>query len=165
MSINPDSFRQVMSQFASGVTVVTTVLDGQNHGLTVSAFTSVSLTPPLVLACIDKRIHAHDLIERSGVFAVSILCIDQVDLGMRFAGLIAGVTDRFEGLEYATAITGSPILPGSLGWVDCSLWRRYDGGDHSIFVGEVLQSSTSDGFPPLLYHNREWRKGVALEVE
>ncbi len=164
MPIDPEAFRQVMSQFASGVTVVTTVLDGRHHGLTVSAFTSLSLSPPLVLACIDKRIQAHEFIETSGAFAVNILCADQVELGRRFAGLLPGVTDRFEGLEYATAVTGSPILRDSLGWVDCSLWRRYDGGDHSIFVGEVLQSSTSAGVP-LLYHNREWLQSAALELE
>lgn len=165
MAIEAESFRKVMSQFASGVTVVTTTFDGSNYGLTVSAFTSVSLTPPLVLVCIDKRIQPHDMIAKAGVFAVNILCADQVDLGMRFAGMVPGVTDRFEGLAYATSTTGSPILADTLGWVDCAVWRQYGGGDHSIFVGEVLQSSTSANVPPLLYHNREWRKSAALELE
>jgi flavin reductase (DIM6/NTAB) family NADH-FMN oxidoreductase RutF len=154
-----------MSQFASGVTVVTTTFDGHNYGLTVSAFTSVSLDPPLVLVCIDKRVHPHDMISMAGVFAVNILCEDQVELGMRFAGMVPGIADRFDGLEYATATTGSPILSETLGWVDCAVWRQYDGGDHSIFVGEVLQSSTSTKFPPLLYHNREWRRSAALDLE
>ena len=154
-----------MSQFASGVTVVTTAFDGRTYGLTVSSFTSVSLSPPLVLVCIDKRVQPHDMIENAGVFAVNILCADQVELGMRFAGMTPGISDRFEGLEYAAATTGSPILRDTLGWVDCAVWKKYDGGDHSIFVGEVLQSSTSANVPPLLYHNREWRKSAALELE
>lgn len=165
MSIDPQSFKQAMSQFASGVTVVTTACDGRDFGLTVSAFTSVSLDPPLVLVCIDRRLQAHEAIERSRIFAVNILCADQLELGMRFAGLRPEMADRFEGLKCATAITGSPILPDSLGWIDCALWQRYDGGDHSIFVGEVLASSTTAREAPLVYHNREWRQSAALELE
>ncbi len=163
--MDSQAFKQAMSQFASGVTVVTTMLEGRNYGLTVSAFTSVSLNPPLVLACIDKRLEAHRIIEKSGIFAVNILCEEQVEIGRRFAGLIPEVTDRFEGLAYSTASTGSAILPDSLGWVDCSLWKRYDGGDHSIFVGEVIASSAAGEVLPLVYHNREWRRTGALEFE
>lgn len=165
MSIDVQAFKQTMSQFASGVTVVTTALDGRNYGLTVSAFTSVSLDPPLVLACIDSRLDAHRIIEKSGVFAVNILCEEQLEIGRRFAGMIPGIVDRFDGLAYVTAATGSPILPASLGWVDCKVWKRYDGGDHSIFVGEVIASSAGGEVLPLVYHNREWRRTGALQLD
>ncbi|MEP7273254.1 MAG: flavin reductase family protein [Acidobacteriota bacterium] len=163
--MDSQAFKQTMSQFASGVTVVTTTLDGRHYGLTVSAFTSVSLNPPLVLACIDKRLEAHGVIERGGIFAVNILCEEQLEIGRRFAGMIPEIIDRFDGIAYSTATTGSPILPDSLGWVDCSVWKVYDGGDHSIFVGEVLASSAAVEVLPLVYHNREWRRTGALGFE
>lgn len=165
MSIDSQSFKEALSQFASGVTVVTTHLDGRNFGLTVSAFTSLSLDPPLVLVCLDRRLQTHKVIEKSKIFAVNILGEHQLEFGKRFAGLRPEVMDRFEGLECAKAVTGSPILPECLGWIDCSLWRVYEGGDHSIFVGEVLASSAVGLVPPLLYHNRDWRRSADLDQD
>ena len=139
MSVLPDRFKQVLAQVAAGVTVVTArAADDQPIGVTASSFTSVSLDPPLVLVCLQKRLFAHRAIIERGTFAVSVLAVEQVELGMRFAGLLPGIEDRFAGLPVTTAMTGNPILPDCLAWVDCRLWNLYDGGDHSILVGEVL---------------------------
>jgi flavin reductase (DIM6/NTAB) family NADH-FMN oxidoreductase RutF len=163
MPVDADIFRNVLAQFASGVTIVTVQVEGQRHGLTVSSFTSVSLDPPLVLACIDKKLHSHRLIEKSGAFAVNILSRRQLDWGLRFAGLIPEIDDRFAGIDFKTAITGSPILPGCLAWADCKVYDIYDGGDHTIFVGEVVAGDApvnreASGGVPLLYYNRAWRQ-------
>jgi flavin reductase (DIM6/NTAB) family NADH-FMN oxidoreductase RutF len=164
MPVDPHVFRQAMSQFASGVTVVTTVHEGKRYGLTASSFSSLSLDPPLVLVCLARKTKAHGVIEKSGVFAVNVLAAQQLEFGMRFAGLLPGFADRFQGIETTSAVTGSPLLPGVMSWVDCKLWSRYDGGDHSIFVGEVVDLAATAADTPLLYHNRLWRRSEALEA-
>ncbi len=163
MTIHSTTFKDVMSQFASGVTVITTHTDGEFHGMTASSFCSVSLDPPLVLVCVAKHVRSHPLIEKSGAFAVNILAIDQLDWGMRFAGMIPEIEDRFAGIEVKAAVTDSPILPGTLGWVDCELRHAYDGGDHTIFVGEAVAGGVSQKDDPLLYYNRAWRESTVLE--
>jgi flavin reductase (DIM6/NTAB) family NADH-FMN oxidoreductase RutF len=165
MSIDAESFKQVMACWPSGVTVVTTATGEAWHGMTASSFSSVSLEPPLVSICIAKHVTSHDLIAASGIFAVNILARGQVDLGKRFAGMIPGVVDRFEGIDCATATTGSPLLVDALGWVDCAVERRVDGGDHTIFVGRVLAAGVGDAAPPLLYHSRSWGQVADLLPE
>ncbi len=164
MAVDLQAFKHALSQFASGVTVVTTVHEGQRFGLTASSFSSLSLHPPLVLVCLARKAVTHGVIERSGVFAVNVLGARQLEFGLRFAGLVPGLKDRFEGIETAAAATGSPLLPGVLSWVDCRLWNRYEGGDHSIFVGEVIDLAATTADTPLLYHNRLWRRSEALDM-
>ena len=160
MKVDPWQLRQAMAQFATGVTVVTTIEGSEPRGLTASSFASLSMAPPLVLVCLSKRLDAHQIIESTGIFAVNILSARQVDLGMRFAGLMPEVNDRFEGIDWTTASTGAPLLPGCLAWVDCRLRNVYEGGDHSIFVGEVQDVGVTDEGEPLLYHNRLWGRGL-----
>ena len=156
MPVNPETFKAVMGQWPSGVTVVTTVDGDGPAGMTASSFCSVSLTPPLISICIARTLQMHARIEKAGHFAVNILSKDKVDDGRRFAGMLPGVTNRFEGVNYSTAETGSPLLPGMLSWVDCKFWAQYDGGDHSIFVGQVLAAGIDPTAAPLLYHSRSW---------
>ena len=163
MTIHPTTFKDAMARFASGVTVITTRYDGESHGMTASSFCSVSLNPPLVLVSIAKHLRSHCFIEKSGIFAVNILGADQLDWGMRFAGLKPDIEDRFAGIEHKAAVTDSPILPGTLSWVDCELRHAYDGGDHTIFVGEVVAGGANEKDNPLLYYNRTWRELIALE--
>ena len=165
MPIHPSTFKDVMSQFASGVTVITTCCDGEMHGMTASSFCSVSLDPPLVLVCVARQVRSHPLIEKSGAFAVNILGQDQLDWGKRFAGMIPDIEDRFAGIEVKTARTDCPILPGTLGWIDCELRQAYDGGDHTIFVGEAVAGGAATKDEPLLYYNRAWRELAGLTAE
>ena len=162
MAVDPRAFRDAMARFASGVTVVTTVDGERRFGLTASSFISVSLEPPLVLVCLAKKLYTHEVIERSGVFAVNILGAHQLELGMQFAGMKSEMADRFEGIATTVATTGAPLLDGSLASIDCRLWNRYEGGDHSLFVGEVQDIVLSNQDAPLLYHNRLWRRSEAI---
>lgn len=166
MGVDSDAFRAVLGQWPSGVTVVTTVRPEQQHegdlaagwyGMTASSFSSVSLDPPLVSVCLARSIPSHDLIDATGVFAVNILGKDQAEVGKRFAGMLGGeVHERFAGLDFRTAATGSPVLADALGWVDCKVVYAYPGGDHTIFVGEVLAAETPRLTAPLLFHSRAW---------
>ncbi len=164
MTFEPNDFKRAMGQFASGVTVVTTKHGETPIGITASSFTSLSLDPPLVIVSLNKKLFTHNVIAESGFFAVNVLSARQLELGMRFAGMKPEIKDRFAGLDIHTAVTGSPLLPDSLAWVDCTVWATYDGGDHTIFVGEVKDLSVSDSDMPLLYHNRLWRRSEALEI-
>jgi flavin reductase (DIM6/NTAB) family NADH-FMN oxidoreductase RutF len=164
MTFNPNDFKRAMGQFASGVTVVTSKHGETPIGITASSFTSLSLEPPLVLVSLNKKLFTHNVIAESGYFAVNVLSARQLEVGMRFAGMKPEIKDRFAGLKTHTAVTGSPLLPDSLAWVDCTVWAMYDGGDHTIFVGEVKDLSVSELDMPLLYHNRLWRRSEAIEI-
>jgi flavin reductase (DIM6/NTAB) family NADH-FMN oxidoreductase RutF len=156
MTVDDKRFKHTLARWTSGVTVVTTHYDNAWQGITVSSFSSVSLEPPLILICIGKQLYTNEAITTSGAFAVNILKVEQVELGKRFAGMIPELEDRFEGLVCETANTGAPILPGVSAWLDCRVRHAYDGGDHTIFVGEVMATGVGDEEQPLLYYNRQW---------
>lgn len=148
MPVSKDEFRSAMSRFASGVTVVTTQNESnQPHGMTVSAFASLSLEPPLVLVCIDKRTSIHSLLAEGHYFAVNVLAEEQEIVSRRFA---SRDTDRFSGTGYADGITGVPMLSDVLAAIECRVVYTYPGGDHTIVVGEVERTIVSDG-KPLIY--------------
>lgn len=158
MTVDPAGFRDVMSHFASGVTVVTTIWEGTPHGLTVSAFSSVSLSPPRVLICLGNDTDSKPLIDRSGSFAVHILGRDHVELGPRFAKLIPDVEDPFVDLPYRTEVTGSPILDSCIAWLDCRVESTMAIGDHTIYVGDVQAiGRPNEESDPVLYYRRAWR--------
>lgn len=153
--------RSVLSQWPSGVAVVTTVTAGPDgarhaHGMTASSFSSVSLDPPLVSVCLGNHLPTHALVRASGVFAISFLGKDQADIGRRFAGMVPGAQDRFAGADWVTAVTGSPMLADATGRLDCAVEHAYPGGDHTIFVGRVLDAAVPRVTAPLLFHSRNW---------
>jgi flavin reductase (DIM6/NTAB) family NADH-FMN oxidoreductase RutF len=142
-------FRRALGQFATGVTVVTTrTASGRPAGLTVNSFCSVSLAPPLVLVCIDRRSDSHAALAESGVFNISVLSEDQQDVSRRFA--TAGPA-KFEGVALPTGENGAPIVPEALAVLECRVHATHDGGDHLIYVGEVTRLQHRPG-RPLLYH-------------
>lgn len=155
MSIDAASFRRALGQFATGVTVVTT-RDAAGHplGLTVSAFCSVSLHPPLVLVCIDHRSEANAGMRESGRFAVNVLAEGQEDVSRRFA---APGRAKLEGFELHEGKHGLPLVPGALAHVECRVRSFHDEGDHAVWVGEVRTLSAHPG-RPLLYHAGEYRR-------
>jgi flavin reductase (DIM6/NTAB) family NADH-FMN oxidoreductase RutF len=158
MPVGKDEFRTALGHFASGVTVVTTAgKDGSVRGMTVSAFSSLSLDPPLVLICVENRTSIYEhLNEEGGFFAVNILAEDQELVSRRFA---TKDTDRFDGIGYTTGATGSPILTGALAFVECRVVNAYPGGDHTIFVGEVEAMGATEG-KPLAYFRGGYSKLV-----
>ena len=163
MTVDSEMLRLTMRQWSTGVTVVTTVAGEQRAGMTVSSFTSVSLEPPLVLVCLNKDTYAHELVKRSGVYAISMLGVGQEWLSNRFAGLDHKVTDRFEGLDLMTADTGSPLLPGAIAWLDCIVKSTHDVTTHTIFFGEVVFAAYDSERAPLVYQNRGYHALAAVE--
>lgn len=149
MAIERNELRRVMGHFATGVTVITTrSQDGQPYGLTANAFSSVSLEPPLLLVCVDKKAESYPFFEQSKVFTVNILADDQEALSRRFA--VSGGA-KFEGVAYHMGANGAPILESSLAYIECTLYASYDGGDHTIYLGEVQQAETVERKPLLFY--------------
>jgi flavin reductase (DIM6/NTAB) family NADH-FMN oxidoreductase RutF len=146
--------RKIMGQFATGVTVVTTGGEAGVHGLTANAVASLSLNPPLVLVAVDKRAHSMSFLHANRCFAVNILRLDQEPVSNRFA--TPGPKD-FDGLETKTDVTGSPILVGCVGYLDCRIVEILPGGDHEIFVGEIVGGELNGG-EPLLYHAGSYRR-------
>ncbi|MFA1547884.1 flavin reductase [Actinomadura chokoriensis] len=154
MTVDAQTFRAVLGQWPTGVAVVTTTSATGWHGMTAGSFGSVSLDPPLVMVCLARHIYTHELVERSGVFAVSVLGKDQAAIGHRFAGREEG--DRFSRGSWSAAPTGAPVLGEAVAWLDCRVVHAYPGGDHTIFVGEVLTARTPRRTAPLLFHSRAW---------
>ncbi len=149
MSVNPDEFRAVLGRFPSGVTVVTTKGgDGSDQGMTVSAFCSVSLEPPLILVCIEKSASAYQALTTAAGLIVNILSAEQEQLARRFS--IIDI-DRFEGVGFTRSSSGYAILDDVLGVLECRRFTQYDGGDHTIILGEVEATRVESGTPLLYY--------------
>jgi len=165
MPITSEEFRLALSHFPAGVTITTIRAGDQIHGLTVSAFASVSAEPPLIAVIIDNRHHAKELFEETGaVFAVNILRHDQSALSNRFAWVKD--ENRFAEGTWGTAATGAPILADALAWLDCRIHSRFPAGTHTVYIGEVVASRVPEpGTPPLIYWNRGYRQLQLSEDE
>ncbi|GLV56811.1 flavin reductase [Dictyobacter sp. S3.2.2.5] len=153
MGVAHSDFRLALGHFASGVTVITTQHQGQLHGTTVSSFCSLSLNPPLILVGIDLNAAIHDLIIGSEVFAVNILAEHAEDLSRHFGRRIP---DKFSTIAHHYGQLGVPLLDGALTTLECRLVARYPGGDHSIFVGEVVSTAIQPQHQPLLYYRSKY---------
>jgi flavin reductase (DIM6/NTAB) family NADH-FMN oxidoreductase RutF len=154
--VSSSQFRQVLSRFATGVTIVTVKNQQGVHGLTVNAFTSVSLEPPLILICIQKTGVSHDALSESKHFVVNILSSQQKNLADRFANANLSSSERFQNLSYQLNAQGIPILSGTLGHLECRVVNELDGGDHSIFLSEVEQAEVSEVKEPLIFYNSQY---------
>jgi flavin reductase (DIM6/NTAB) family NADH-FMN oxidoreductase RutF len=158
MPIDDAHFKLAMSHFASGVTVVTTSHEGRQYGMTVASFASLSLHPPLVLVCIERSVKTHDAIAASGKFGVSILSSAQADISSTFA---SRSDDKFTGIELVPGDLdvplNVPLIKGALTAIECRVYDRLPGGDHTIFIGEVMKIHTTEG-DPLLYFRSGYRE-------
>lgn len=153
MGISPEDFKAALGRWATGVTIVTARAGDRVHGMTVSAFTEVSLDPPLVLFCADKASNTLPLVEEGRVFAVNVLARDQEALSNRFASK-KHEWQRFDGLDYEQGESGAPLLSGAVTNLDCRVVASHDHGDHVVYIGEVLAVRTSDRPPLLHFHGR-----------
>ena len=153
--VTSEEFRRACGRFATGVTVAT-VLDSQGvpHGLTVSSFTSVSLSPPLVSICLGHAVSLIDTFRASNVFGINILADYQRDLSERFS---RKGHDRFQGVAWTPGETGVPLIDGALAAIECRVEQRIPAGDHDIFVARMLASRVTET-PPLLYFAGAYRK-------
>jgi flavin reductase (DIM6/NTAB) family NADH-FMN oxidoreductase RutF len=150
-------FRKALSQFATGVTIITTRLaDGSFLGLTASSFNSVSLEPPLVLWSLDTASSSLDAFSGNSHYVINVLSAQQATLAERFG---KRRTDKFDGIDYQLSRTGLPILTGAAAWFECHNRSRYPEGDHVIFVGEVEHCEVQPQ-AGLVFHNGNFVKTV-----
>ncbi len=154
MTVSDAEFKAVLGRFPTGVTVVTSCDGERPVGVTVNAFASVSLDPPLALVCIDRRSHLHDVVVRAGYFAANILGAEQAEESRRFAGQSGDRNERFRQTPFHSGTTGAPILDAAIAHVECRVVAVYPGGDHSIFLGEVVALGASAGEPLIYYRAR-----------
>jgi flavin reductase (DIM6/NTAB) family NADH-FMN oxidoreductase RutF len=152
-SVNEAEFKAAMASFAAGVTIVTTIdADGSPHALTATAFSSVSVSPPLCLICIDRRARTHQPLLVSGCFAVNILSAEQEPLSAHFS---APVADRFAGVSWRPGqATRCPIIGGALAFMECHTAEVHTGGDHNIFLGRVAAVQVGEGAPLVYWRGR-----------
>ena len=156
MAIDPKEQRRIFGRFATGVTVLSTLADKETWGMTANAVTSLSLEPPLVLVAVVRNSATDSYLKTSRCFALNILSADQKDLSTRFSG--PGPRD-FSDLETKTAVTGCPILIDAIAWVDCRVADIFSGGDHEIFVGEIVAGDAHHGATkPLLFYSGQYAR-------
>jgi flavin reductase (DIM6/NTAB) family NADH-FMN oxidoreductase RutF len=153
--IQPDDFRRVLGHFASGVTVVSTCdADSRPTGLTVSAFCSLSLDPPLILVCVDHKSQTYPCLRERGRFAVNMLGAQHQELSRRFASTRL---DKFDGVGFHVSPLGLPLIDDALATLECAVVSTHVEGDHTIFVGRVERARIGDGEPLLYYRGRYQR--------
>ena len=152
MAIDGRDLRNAMGLFATGVTIITTKdASGKPFGLTANAFSSLSLDPPMLLICVDKGVDCYACFDESKVFAVNFLSLTQEELSTRFA--TKGI-EKFEGLSYRVGELGVALLDGALAHFECTVAHAHEGGDHTIYVGEVQKLVTMEGDPLLFYQGK-----------
>lgn len=158
---DPANYKSVMRNLSSGVTIVTTMLEGTPFGMTVTSFIAVSLDPMLVVVSLEKGTRTHGAVSGSGVFGVNILGADDIEIAKTFAVKAA---DRFNEIDYQLGDLGVPILPTAVGVLECRVAEEFPGGDHTLFLGEVEYASSSPA-DPLIYFQGSYRKlGPVLET-
>jgi flavin reductase len=149
-------FRAALGSFATGITVITTRGEDHAYGMTANAFSSVSLDPPMVLICAKSGAEGSEHIDRNGIFAVNILAVDQEPLSRYFSSKDRPRgRDAFRDVPHRVVVTGSPVLEGVVGYLDCRLHSTHNAGDHEIFIGEVLALESTDR-EPLLFHGGKY---------
>jgi flavin reductase (DIM6/NTAB) family NADH-FMN oxidoreductase RutF len=155
MAIEPLSFREALGHYASGITVITSHVDGEPIGFTCQSFYSVSVSPPLVSFSVMSSSASYPRIRQAGRFAVNILSGEQVTISNQFA---RRGTDKWHGVEWQASPLGNPLLGGSLHWLDCEIHAEYAAGDHLIVIGEVkaLNLQATAATQPLLYFKGQY---------
>jgi flavin reductase (DIM6/NTAB) family NADH-FMN oxidoreductase RutF len=152
MSSLEKAFRKIFN----GVFVITTKNGEKVNGMTAAWVSRASFKPPLLSVSIGKARYSHDLIKESGVFAVNVLSEKQIAVGKHFGFKSGRKTDKFEDMEYETRKTGSPILPDTSGYLDCRVVSTCDAGDHTIFLGEVIDAEVYEDNDPLLFKHGDF---------
>jgi flavin reductase (DIM6/NTAB) family NADH-FMN oxidoreductase RutF len=165
MTLNSSEFRKAMGRFATGVTIITVDLEGEVHGMTANAFSSVSLDPPLVLVCVDHSTRTHAHLHTKKRFGINVLCEDQRAISEYYArpDRTHEHAETEAGARFDRTKHGTPMLNGSLAYLECRLHSAQDAGDHTIFIAEVEDVVVREG-EPLLFFRGKYRK-VGEEME
>jgi flavin reductase (DIM6/NTAB) family NADH-FMN oxidoreductase RutF len=157
LTCDADQLRRLMRLWTSGVTIVTAQAGAEQHGMTVSSFTSVSLTPPLVLISLASSTRTAELVRRGGHFGVTFLAEGQQSIADRFAGRGPDDADRFRGLPLFTLASGVPFIQGGLAFLDCRLSGTHPAGTSTLFIGEVIAARQVKSGKPLVYFDRDYQ--------
>ena len=152
MVASNDLFKKLMRRFAAGVTLVTFNENEKFGGLTVSSFCSLSMDPPLVLICIDRKIASHESLEKTDAFGVNICNSEQGKLAWDFANSNIDKNELIKSLPHTLTKLGTPLLDGCLATMECKITQKYDGGDHTIFIGQVEEGECDENAEPLVYY-------------
>jgi 3-hydroxy-9,10-secoandrosta-1,3,5(10)-triene-9,17-dione monooxygenase reductase component len=147
--VSPAVMREVLGHFVSGIVIVTSITDEGPAGFTCQSFASLSLDPPLITFAPARTSTTWPRLRRAGAFCVNVLAADHQELS---AGFARSGADKFAGVPWRAAPSGSPILEGVSAWIDCTPWNEYDGGDHTIVVGRVQDLAADATRSPLLFH-------------
>jgi flavin reductase (DIM6/NTAB) family NADH-FMN oxidoreductase RutF len=158
MTLDPEQLRHAMRAWTTGVAVVTATHGGQQYGMTVNSFTSISLEPPLISVVLKQLTHTHDLVVKSNEFAVTILSSTQQELSDRFAGKLTHIQDRFENVQTETLIIPAPLIKGGMAYFNCAVKTALPVGENTLFVAEVIAARGEGEGEPLVYHNRVYWK-------
>lgn len=165
MTLDSEHLRRAMRAWTTGVTVITAKFQDQQYGMTVNSFTSISLEPPLVSLALKKLTHTHELVEKSGEFAATILSSSQKELSERFAGKFPEITDRFEGVPTETLLLDIPLLKGGIAYFNCRVIQSIPVGENTLFVAEVVAVRGEGEGDPLVYHNRVYHRIRKMESD
>ena len=157
-TLDPEQLRQAMRAWSSGVTIVTASYGGEQHGMTVSSFTSVALEPPMIIISLQTASRTQALVSQAHTFAVTILAEGQQEVSDRFAGRIPDAEDRLAGLETETLVTGTPFIKGGLAYLDCRVAQSIPVGANTLFLAEVVAARGNGESQPLVYHDRKYYK-------
>lgn len=157
MAIDPLEYRSIIGSFATGVTVITAAADGEMQGMTANAITSLSLDPVMLLICVDRSSHTHRILEAGGAFTVNILGEHQQDVSRLFAKKAEPERGTLRGQPFRIGKTGAPVLEDCLAFIECRVAEVHSGGDHTIFLGEVIDLGIVKDVPPLLFFRGGYR--------
>ena len=154
MILQPDLYRTVLGRFASGVTAVATAYKGNFHGTTVSAFSAVSLSPPLIMICINNDSDINELISKNGLFSVNILSEEQIEISRALAqkNFNKKQVSKLEGIKFSPGENGCPIFDDSLAFLECNVYQTISAGDHKVYIAEVARAGVSDKIDKPLIH-------------
>jgi len=165
MTLDSEQLRRAMRAWTTGVTVVTAKYNDRQYGMTVNSFTSISLEPPLVSVALRQLTHTHELAEKSGEFAVTVLSADQKELSDRFAGKLPEIKDRFEGVPTETLVIDAPLLKGGIAYFNCKIVNSIPVGENTLFIAEVIAVRGEGEGDPLVYHNRVYHRIIKTESD
>ena len=157
MAVDPQEFRSVMGSFATGVTVITAAAGDELQGMTANAVASLSLDPLLMLICIDRTSHTHRVLQAGGAFAVNVLGAHQEDVSRLFAKKAEPERGSLRGQPFRLGKAGAPVLEDALAYVECRIVETHSGGDHTIFIGEVVDVGVAEDVEPLLFYRAQYR--------
>lgn len=151
---DPGAFKAAMRRYPTGVTVVTSLRNGEPRGITLNAFASVSAAPPMLLICVNREARSYLYISESKVFCVNLLSSTQRSIAEHFSGKMR--ENQFDAVDYEVDLTGAPVLRGTLGHFDCEVVEEHHAGTHSIFIGSVVSAVSHEG-EPLAYFDGSYR--------